>query len=259
SIALGSTILAGAAAGGNCANSAGQINSTGYNVESAATCALGGAGDLANTDPLLGLLKDNSGPTPTHALRIDSPAIDRTPSGTNGCAVQVKVDQRGITRPVNASCDAGAYEATTSLGDITPIHTIQGAGHRSPLVGSTVTTRGIVTALGPNGFYLQYAKPDGDSATAEGIFVANGGSLKVLAGDDVLVLGTVAEIAPGGALSHDLTVTTLTNAGVTLISTKNTLPAPVVLGQNGRTLPTAVIEDDALTSFDPASDGLDFY
>ncbi|MCB0067424.1 MAG: hypothetical protein KDD77_09750, partial [Caldilineaceae bacterium] len=143
SIALGSTILAGAAAGGNCANSAGQINSTGYNVESAATCALGGAGDLANTDPLLGLLKDNSGPTPTHALRIDSPAIDRTPSGTNGCAVQVKVDQRGITRPVNASCDAGAYEATTSLGDITPIHTIQGAGHRSPLVGSTVTTRGI--------------------------------------------------------------------------------------------------------------------
>ena len=102
-------------------------------------------------------------------------------------------------------------------------------------------------------------KPDGDSATAEGIFVANGGALRVLAGDDVIVLGTVAEIAPGGTLSHDLTVTTLTNAGVTLISTKNALPAAVVMGQNGRTLPAAVIEDDALTSFDPASDGLDFY
>ena len=259
SIALGSTIVSGAVTGANCANSAGFINSTGYNVESASTCALSGTGDLANTDPLLGLLKDNSGPTPTHALRIDSPAIDRAPGGANGCGVQIKSDQRGITRPVNASCDAGAYEATASLGDITAIHAIQGAGHRSPLVAATVTTRGIVTVVGPNGFYLQYATPDGDNATAEGIFVATNGAPTVASGDDVLVLGKVAEVVPGGALSYDLSVTTLTDASVTLIATGNALPAPVVLGQNGRALPATVIEDDALTSFEPATDGLDFF
>ncbi len=259
SIALGSTILAGATAGGNCANSAGLINSTGYNVESADTCALRGDGDLNNVDPFLGLLKDNSGPTPTHALRVNSPAIDRAPAGVNGCGMQVKTDQRGITRPVNAACDAGAYEAMTSLGDITAVHIIQGAGHRSPLADATVTTRGIVTAVRPDGFYLQYATPDSDNATAEGIFVTTGSQPAVAPGADVLVMGKVAEIAPGGNLSYDLPVTMLTNASVTAISTGNALPAPVVLGQSGRVVPDTVIDNDGLAIFEPATDGLDFY
>jgi hypothetical protein len=57
------------------------------------------------TDPNLGPLQDNDGPTQTHALLPDSPAID---AGTNnGCP---DTDQRGITRPINGTCDIGAYE-----------------------------------------------------------------------------------------------------------------------------------------------------
>ena len=37
---------------------------------------LTGPGDQINTDPVLGPLQDNGGPTFTHALLPDSPAID---------------------------------------------------------------------------------------------------------------------------------------------------------------------------------------
>ncbi|MFW1308658.1 hypothetical protein ACEV7Y_23335, partial [Vibrio parahaemolyticus] len=48
---------------------------------------------------------------------------------------------------------------TVTPGAVVPIRDIQGTGATSPLVGSTVTTRGIVTAAYPtggyNGFYIQ--------------------------------------------------------------------------------------------------------
>ena len=45
-------------------------------------------------DPKLGPLADNGGPTPTHASRFDSPAID---AGHSGGAM---TDQRGLPRPI---------------------------------------------------------------------------------------------------------------------------------------------------------------
>jgi CSLREA domain-containing protein len=257
SLALGATILAHAA-GDNCANSAGFINSSGYNVESADTCGLHAAGDLVNADPFLGALQDNSGPTLTHALRIDSPAIDRAPAGAVECGYTIARDQRGVTRPLGSGCDAGAYEATSGLGDITPIYAIQGAGHTSPRAGQTVTTRGIVTVLAGDGFYLQNATPDADVATAEAIFVRTGVSPTVASGDDLLVLGQVAEVKPTNR-ADELTVTRLINPTVTRISAGNALPPSTVIGRGGRVPPGQVIDDDALAVFDPASDGLDFY
>jgi CSLREA domain-containing protein len=60
----------------------------------------------APLDPRLGLLADNGGPTETHALGPDSPAIDRGTGATN-CP---KTDQRGETRPAGNDCDVGAFE-----------------------------------------------------------------------------------------------------------------------------------------------------
>ena len=56
---------------------------------------------------------------------------------------------------------------------LTPIHDIQGAGASSPIVGSSVTTRGIVTGRKSNGFFMQEpdATVDADPLTSEGIFV----------------------------------------------------------------------------------------
>jgi hypothetical protein len=72
---LKSTIIAGnTAQNGNCGDVV--IISAGYNLDSDGTCNLTGPGDLSNTDPLLGPLQDNDGPTFTHPLLPGSPAIN---------------------------------------------------------------------------------------------------------------------------------------------------------------------------------------
>jgi beta-glucanase (GH16 family) len=81
------------------------LNSGGHNVASDDTCNLTGAGDQPNTDPLLGPLADNGGPTLTYALLTGSPAIDAADD-----SICPAVDQRSVTRPQGAACDIGSYE-----------------------------------------------------------------------------------------------------------------------------------------------------
>jgi hypothetical protein len=64
-----------------------------------------GPGDQVNTDPMVGPLAENGGPTLTHALLTGSPAID---AGDD--AVCPATDQRGVSRPQGVACDIGAYE-----------------------------------------------------------------------------------------------------------------------------------------------------
>jgi CSLREA domain-containing protein len=92
-----------------------MVASTEYNVESANTCDLSEADtDLVNTDPLLGPLADNGGPTRTRMLGVGSPAQDRVPrSGVvDDCLLSGEVDQRGLARPAAPAgrCDAGAVD-----------------------------------------------------------------------------------------------------------------------------------------------------
>lgn len=61
--------------------------------------------NLVGPDPRLGNLQDNGGPTWTHALLPDSPAID---TGANPDGLEN--DQRGRPRVVNGQADIGAFE-----------------------------------------------------------------------------------------------------------------------------------------------------
>ena len=102
-------------AGGNCH---GTITSGGYNLSSDDSCEFTGPGDLNTTDPNLGPLQFNGGPTRTMALLPGSLAIDSgNPSGcTDGYAHLLKTDQRGQPRPDKedtGGCDRGAYERQT--------------------------------------------------------------------------------------------------------------------------------------------------
>ncbi len=94
----------------NCSTRGGGISSAGHNLSSDATCS-GASGDLINTDPLLGPLANNGGPTQTQALLPGSPAID---AGSSDCPPPA-TDQRGVARPQGAACDIGAFELVQTI------------------------------------------------------------------------------------------------------------------------------------------------
>jgi VCBS repeat-containing protein len=138
------------------------------------------------------------------------------------------------------------------------IYEIQGAGHSTAYAGQPVTTTGIVTGVVANGFYLQDPTGDANVNTSDAIFVFTGATPTVAVGDAVSVRGTPEEFVPG-ANSLSITELVTSNANVIVQSSGNALPAAVLIGVGGRTPPTEAIEDDGFTSYDPATDGLDFY
>jgi hypothetical protein len=101
SVTLGNTIVAGNTAAGSGRDIAGTVSSAGYNLVGNTTNPGNfGATDQLNVDPMLGPLKNNGGPTKTHAPLINSPAIDQGKRDAIP-SLTTNVDQRGSTRPVN--------------------------------------------------------------------------------------------------------------------------------------------------------------
>ncbi|MFN3726225.1 MAG: Ig-like domain-containing protein [Allosphingosinicella sp.] len=138
------------------------------------------------------------------------------------------------------------------------IYQIQGEGHSTAYAGQPVTTTGIVTGVVGNGFYLQDPDGDGNVRTSDAIFVFTGAAPNVAVGDAVSVTGTPEEFVPGaGSLS--ITELVASNANVIVSSHGNALPEAVLIGVGGRTPPTEAIEDDGFATYDPDTDGLDFY
>jgi hypothetical protein len=140
------------------------------------------------------------------------------------------------------------------------IYTIQGLGHRSEFVGQTVITRGIVTAVDANGYYLQDAAGDGDARTSDAVFVFTGSAPGRAVGDAVEVRGTVAEFLPGNNTSN-LTITQINQTAAAVTSTGNSLPAATLIsaGPGGVLPPSAVFDDDGFQIYDPENDAADFY
>jgi CSLREA domain-containing protein len=78
-------------------------------------------GSFTLTEPNLGPLNYNGGPTQTHALLAGSPAINAGTPEPAGCydafGGKLPVDQRGAHRPAGSACDIGAYEYRAN-GDV---------------------------------------------------------------------------------------------------------------------------------------------
>lgn len=104
------TVWASILAGNNGNECAGALTSAGYNIVDDTSCAFTSTGDQQSTDPLLGALADNGGPTLTRKPGAGSPAINAVPNAAVGCGTTVTVDQRGVARPSGGSCDVGAVE-----------------------------------------------------------------------------------------------------------------------------------------------------
>ena len=108
---IGGTILKAGASGVNIFNDGGSVTSRGHNLSSDdGGGLLSGPGDQINTNPMLGPLQDNGGPTFTHALLNGSPAVD---TGDPNFSPPPFTDQRGYPRVFNGRIDIGSFELQT--------------------------------------------------------------------------------------------------------------------------------------------------
>lgn len=129
------------------------LNSMGYNLVGDDTGCnfVPAAGDIVGdglnpVDPGIGPYARKGGPTPTHALRADSPALDAafplTPgSGGNACET---LDQRGLPRIEHGLCDMGAFQRARS-GQTLVVNSAVDAVDASPGDGVCASASGECT------------------------------------------------------------------------------------------------------------------
>ena len=100
-----------------------------HSLDSDGSC---GVGALSRTDPLLAKgLRNNGGPTQTHALEAGSPAIGA--GDDSKCSVE---DQRHFARPLGR-CDIGAYETGAVQGGAGTAPSGTGGGSNPSVGGAT--------------------------------------------------------------------------------------------------------------------------
>lgn len=100
------------------------------------------------TNPMLGALADNGGPTWTHALLTNSPAINAgTCTDHNGATVST--DQRGTARPqpADGACDAGAFELALYFESGCSIMVNPKNGQRTAAIDWVNAAPGVVQVL----------------------------------------------------------------------------------------------------------------
>jgi hypothetical protein len=125
----GTNGAAGGAVAGQCVNTiiaynspsncSGTTGDAGHNLSSDASCAFTSSGTMNKTDPKLGPLADNGGPTLTMGLLPGSPAID-----AGNTSLAPATDQRGFPRPAGLAADIGAFE----YGSVMPTIAISQSG-----------------------------------------------------------------------------------------------------------------------------------
>jgi VCBS repeat-containing protein len=229
----------------------------------------GGLGQSAGVDWLLNLVP---GGADAADLGAGQPLSGHVDFGVGVSSVTISIAVAGDTvgegndmlnvllaNPTGNIAITDASAAGTILNDDPiplKIYEIQGEGHATPYAGQPVTTSGIVTGVVGNGFYLQDPTGDGNARTSDAVFVFTSSAPTVAVGDAVEVRGTPQEFVPG---ADSLSITELAASNVTVQSHGNELPAAVLIGVGGVLPPTEIIENDGFTSYDPATDGLDFY
>ena len=144
-----STILNRGELGPNILND-GTVTSHGYNLSSDdGSGYLIGPGDQINTNPLLGPLQNNGGPTFTHQLLPGSPAID---AGDPNFTPPPFFDQRGpgFDRLVNGRTDKGSFELQAGTSPTpTPSPTPTATATVTATATATPTSTATATATPP--------------------------------------------------------------------------------------------------------------
>ncbi len=182
--------------------------------------------------------------TVTDADPLYTLALDASFANAESCTVTIYAaqvtDDDTDDPPDNMAADYSFTFNTVAVPEVcgdpfTPIYTIQGDGATTPLLGQELATEGIVVGDfqtnasvdgTKNGFYIQDATGDGNTATSDGIFVYST-LVDVLPGDHVRVRGKAAEYTTGtGSLTQVSTVTQIwvCSTGNSISPTQLSLP-----------------------------------
>ena len=129
-------------------NAYGTITDKGYNLSSDASINLSGT-STKNTDPKLGPLQNNGGPTATMALLINSPATNKISS-----ADAPPFDQRGVPRPVGTKSDIGAFELGYLVSGQVTANSNGVPGVFVTAVNNSITITNITDTNGNYSFYV---------------------------------------------------------------------------------------------------------
>jgi parallel beta-helix repeat protein/predicted outer membrane repeat protein len=167
-VEITNTILKAGASDANIVNNGGTVTTHGYNISNDNGAGfLTGAGDQINTDPMLGPLQNNGGPTFTHDLLAGSPALD---AGNPSFTPPPSTDQRGYARIFNGRIDIGALEVQPTPPPITISGTISYCSNPvpGPVPNVTLTLTGTSsgsTLSDGSGNYTFSSLPSGGNYT----------------------------------------------------------------------------------------------
>jgi hypothetical protein len=143
-VQIGNTVLkVSTSSPSSISNHSGTITSNGYNlINDNGSGFFTATGDQTNTEPMLGPLQNNGGPTFTHELLAGSPAID---AGNPSFTPPPANDQRGplYQRVFNGRLDIGSLEVQPAPPTPTPTIT------PTPTATATATAAATATASPP--------------------------------------------------------------------------------------------------------------
>ena len=195
-LTLGNTIIKSGSSYSNICNY-GTVNSLGYNLSNDDGGGfLTETGDQINTDPILGPLQNNGGPTFTHNLLTGSPALD---AGDPNFTPPPLYDQRGFgyARVFNGRIDIGSLEVQPAFTP-SPTPTATSTATPTPTATATDTPTATPTATEPptTASYFTDPTPSTISSPTEVVLrkelsgVGNYGASDLAA--DILYTGEVA-------------------------------------------------------------------
>ena len=233
------TIVAGSVGPLCGAGTLGIFSSSGHNLSEDSSCNFVDADDQENTDPLLGPLADNGGPTLTRALLDGSPAID---AGDDASAPAT--DQRGVARPQGPQSDIGAYEVLEVVLEA-DLSVLKDDGVAAAVPGNPLTWTIEVANAGPDDVVGAVVVDDFDHARLD-----VGGITWTCAPDAGAGSGTTCPASgDGAALEAGVTVDLEAGDSVTF-----TVDADVLPGATGTLDNTASVSADGVDDPDPLDD-----
>ena len=176
--------------GTNCAGM--PITSLGENLSDDASCNLTASSDLPRTNPLLGALADNGGPTMTHLPGDGSPARDAALS------CPTSADQRSVARPQHTACDIGSVEVRAVIVDTPSVDSEPSEEGQAVTASATFTNP---DGAGPVTCSVDYGDGDGpQTGTVEADVCAGPGHSYTegsATGTDYTVTVTVTDVNTG--------------------------------------------------------------